>query len=689
MSTVDLQKAREEAATLEARLIILRQRARACARSMQDRGTDRSGRNAAGVSWAQARMKAEKVELEFRAAQERVQELETERTGLTGRSDAPRQTSGRDRALPVAPVNDLADAPSDGPPGLPGATRGYTDDEGRATSGAYYTPRQAAEMLGTDVAEVNRLARRGELRGEWIRRQLWYAARPLEDLVRKRRGPTALAQSPEPRMMSPTAVRRSAGDPPGSVYRQPGYDPPIPKGGPVAGSTARYHTDEGATDAPKPKEGAPSTSPKCTYYTVEQVADKLGMKDAYEVWHLPNVGQLKIKGVKVGGRRVFSKEAVDKLVAEGEKARILQKRDTSAADGDERAARRPENEDRDESPRGAEDLYYTLEEAEALLGRNFYKAARRTLPTVTAEDQVWVKAAAVDNLVRGKYGGGKLYGAPKPRTVRLPSTTGRDGSGAPDERDLRALREANERLTEELRRVQGEHLREVQKMRRDVDQLSAELENVRRSPVDGAVGLRLKRERELRQEAERRAQVLEARLNEESLSRSGEARRLAALESEFDRSEARRKELEEVLASEKEKVRRLEESERLLDKVRRVLGGVGEVRPSGRDDNGAPEGAAELGHDEPSVELALRTPFGQVRFKPPFPLAEQDEELLRLIAREEELTAEQVRKHTGRRRAAADFEDLLDRLADEGMKDLIVEVSEDRYRFNPAALQDD
>ena len=37
---------------------------------------------------------------------------------------------------------------------------------------------------------------------------------------------------------------------------------------------------------------------------------------------------------------------------------------------------------------------------------------------------------------------------------------------------------------------------------------------------------------------------------------------------------------------------------------------------------------------------------------------------------------------------AADFgEDLLDRLADEGVVDLVVEVSEDRYRFNPSALQ--
>lgn len=884
----DLQKAREEAATLEARLVILRQRARASARSMQDRGTGRSGRNAAGSSWALARREAEKIEQELRAAQKRVQDLEKKQAVGAGRLHTSRQTDEKDRSsgatelrnntlyytheqaarrlgisalelealvssgelravsvggrqlFPTASVNKLADTPSKE---SSGAARASTEnqeranDEGRRTE-LYYTLQQAAEMLGLDVSGVGRLVSRGDLPVEWVNKQIWYPARPLEDLVRRKFGPGRLARAPEPQLIS-----ASSGSPkstPSATMPRQSKDSPSTKSRSVVKSRADYYTvDEvarklnkphheiwrlafsgkllaepvgdqrlflkrpvddlidsrkfatgglslrGTTDTPKlgkdssskPSESAeyytveqvaekfgmddvddvwhalyvgrlkveevrregqrvfskrgidallragealrasetevipevtaasslteanappkPKADPSSTsvgsneYYTVEQVAEKLGMDNPHEVWHLPNVGQLKMKSGKIAGQRVFSKEAVDKLISERKGAQAPRSESLQQAVGDERTPSGPANgaevEGTDE---GRGDPYYTPAQAEGILGKSFYKAARKTIPTITVGDRVWVKAEAVDSLAMRKYGGRKLHGAPTPHQVQVPKGDDEEVSLPPSHTDLQGLRETNERLTRELQREREERSRETQRMRRNMDQLEAELENVRRSSGDGALGLRLRRERELRQEAERHAQELHARLDEEKRSNSGRARRLAALEAELDHGETRRKELEDALSAEKVKTLRLERSERLLDEMRRLLGAVEEdAGPSQPDTESTSTKAAEHAPGKSADELQLRTPFGQVSFFPPFPLDEQDEELLRLIAKEDELTAEQIRRHTGRRRAAGELEDLLDRLADEGVNDLVVEVSEDRYRFNPAALQ--
>lgn len=62
----DPQEIRRVPAHVEARLIILRNRERAAAHSMQDRGKSRVARDAAAITWAQAHREAEKLELEFR-----------------------------------------------------------------------------------------------------------------------------------------------------------------------------------------------------------------------------------------------------------------------------------------------------------------------------------------------------------------------------------------------------------------------------------------------------------------------------------------------------------------------------------------------------------------------------------------------------------------------------------------------
>lgn len=886
----ELQKARQEAATLEARLVILRQRARAGARSMQDRGTDRSGRSAAGASWAYARLEAEKVERELRAAQKKVQELESKPVVATGRPQASGQTVEDDRPtgvtelrnntlyytheqaarrlgvsiseiealitfgtllmvevggkslLAAQSVHGLANDRSDKKVDSTGAILASSGKEermpgeGLRREAYYYTPRQAAEMLGVSLTEVNELRRRNVLSSVSIDKHLWYSAVPLEDLVRQKCGPGKLARAPDPQPIRTRVTRQSKEGTRAATSQPSSKGCTGSKDVPTAEVKTRYYTSEevsqklgktsrevwnmalsgelrvetvggqrlfckrsvdnltasgepvgdagkttGATDSggsptsqfneadeyytveqvaqklgmddaddvlhalyigrlkleevrrggqrvfskrsidsllraseasqvpqaedilevaaasglteanapPKPKADSSSASAGSNeYYTVEQVAEKLGMYNADEVWHMPNVGQLKMKGGRVGGQRVFSKAAVDKLVSKHEEAQTSQGKSSSQASIVEQTTSGGEYERRAVGLR-SEDFYYTPAQAARILGRHFYRGVRDTLPTVTVGDRIWVNAEAVNNLAEQKYGVGKLHNAPTPHRLLVPKSAAQEEGKGFSQVDLGALRAANERLVRELQREREERSREVQRMRRDVDQLEAELENFRRSSGDGALGLRLRRERELRQEAERRALELHARLDEEKLSNSGTAERLAALEAELDHGETRRKALEEALYAEKEKTLRLEKSERLLNEMRRLLGATEDAGALKPDTESTSTKAAEHAPGKGAGELQLRTPFGQVFFMPPFPLAKQEEELLRLIAKEDELTAEQLRRYTGRRRVVGELEDLLDRLADEGVNDLVVEVSEDRYRFNPAVLQDD
>jgi hypothetical protein len=84
--------------------------------------------------------------------------------------------------------------------------------------------------------------------------------------------------------------------------------------------------------------------------------------------------------------------------------------------------------------------------------------------------------------------------------------------------------------------------------------------------------------------------------------------------------------------------------------------------------------------------LVLTTPYGRYVFDPPFPLSDQESELLRFVACEVEATEDQIRRNKGRR-ALQTLNALLDRLADEGMNP-ILEVN-DRYGFDRSILQSD
>ncbi len=77
----------------EARLLILRQRALAAARSMRDRGKGKEARDAAETEWARARRESERLEQGSHATREHTREPKPKPTVGNGGSDAPTGTN--------------------------------------------------------------------------------------------------------------------------------------------------------------------------------------------------------------------------------------------------------------------------------------------------------------------------------------------------------------------------------------------------------------------------------------------------------------------------------------------------------------------------------------------------------------------------------------------------------------------
>jgi hypothetical protein len=251
--------------------------------------------------------------------------------------------------------------------------------------------------------------------------------------------------------------------------------------------------------------------------------------------------------------------------------------------------------------------------------------------------------------------------------------------------EVRAEKEEKERLTEELEQECKEHQKDVRNAQYQIDQLDAELLNIRMSTNKTVLDARLKQERQLREEAERWARELEAQLDKESVLSSERERLFADMEEKLTQSEARNQELEQSLVSEREKVRRIENDARVLAEVRRLLGAENR-RPSETVEETLASGSTARSEREAPGELLIETQHGPWVFRPPFDLEEGEVELIRLVAGEEEITAEQIKRKTGRRRAADDLDELLDRLHEAGLEP-IKEVN-DRYSLDPDFLQD-
>ena len=133
----------------EARLLILRSRQLAAARSMQDRGKGRQARDAAAADWARTRGEAERLQRGPQAAPDPARRPKTERTPAENR---PKPSKATNRA-PARPPR----APSSPPPDAPSAPAA------RAAGKAAVPPREAA---GHHQRGIGRVPRRADHAGE-------------------------------------------------------------------------------------------------------------------------------------------------------------------------------------------------------------------------------------------------------------------------------------------------------------------------------------------------------------------------------------------------------------------------------------------------------------------------------------------------------------------------------------------
>ena len=143
----------------EARLLILRQRARTAARSMRDRGRGNDAREAAAADWAAARREAERLEREPYPVRGRIQEPETERAVFKGRSDTPRIKGGS-----PAPASPTRPSPPSSASPKPGERRAE-GPSGRPSGGDRRNPARQARgatngYRAKTAHEVSRISRR-------------------------------------------------------------------------------------------------------------------------------------------------------------------------------------------------------------------------------------------------------------------------------------------------------------------------------------------------------------------------------------------------------------------------------------------------------------------------------------------------------------------------------------------------
>jgi hypothetical protein len=173
---------------------------------------------------------------------------------------------------------------------------------------------------------------------------------------------------------------------------------------------------------------------------------------------------------------------------------------------------------------------------------------------------------------------------------------------------------------------------------------------------------------------------IQSELEKERVQRESLENSVRAAKAEHDDVQKLMSSKEQAITQAREQAREFEKEKNLLDQVRLILGD----QPASETSD-TPATAEDT--DDEAQEYVLDTPDGKYTFSAPFTLEDEDLELLQLIARYGELTADQIRKQTGRRRAVGDLDDLLDNLEEQGIR--LIEVSEDRYRLDVTKLQSD
>jgi len=648
---------------------------------------------------------------------------------LVNRGELPAVSIDKHRWLPAKAVEDLV-REKYGPGNLTHAPQPHILDK----SENYYTVDEVAQRLGRGHHEIWRMAYMGKLRVDAVGDQRLFLKQSVDGFLRN----------------------------------------------------AELSADNGneALDAPtSDKSTLTSLADRHGHYTVREAAEKLG-KSPDEVWEMVYRGELSVS--TVNGERVFPKRDVDDLASK-DHPEPVQSKTSHLSEGKGSEMQTSQGSEAAMS----EDRYYTPGQAARLLDKDPYKINRmiyrKELPIVRVDDVRWIPEQSVENLMPKSAQRRWERHEDRPKAIReseiqksdLPNrneqevdkkadkledssnsvkpeahvhlSTPEDASevtSAPSQSqseaglkeevemlrdELRAEKERNQRLTQELDQERADRAQEIQNARYEIDRSSAQTENLRRDYAMQSETLQedLEEERRRRIERELRVEELQDQLEEEKRSRGvvkgvvgslrglishendgedverqdlelalDEAKRrleeeknrqrkneewLGDLRSKLEQNEARKKELEEALSSEKGKMLRLEEEKHMLDEIRRVLG-TDTSQPSERAETATPVDARKEESDKSNSELLINTRHGQWNFRPPFDLEGDEIELLRLVAGEDEITAEQIKTKSGRRRAADDLDELLDRLHAAGVEP-IKEIN-DRYSFDPNFLQD-
>ncbi len=297
------------------------------------------------------------------------------------------------------------------------------DDQATRDDGAYYyTPKQAAEILATDLFEVDRLVREGMFPAKSVDRYRWIPAKPFENFVRRQYGAGRLAKAPEPRKVQSQEDKV-----------QKDHEPP--KAAMKKGGKAKSRRAQGTRPLNRKKKSSPQTSSygdiweaavqrNSAYYTGEEAAELLGITSD-DVRYLAFLG--KLKEVAIDGERVFSKRVVEALLAEQKSSKPPQARDFRSpaehreslpekvteprANGDAEIDRGSSRGSKAPTPTG---YYYTPSQAAELLGKNsaaiYQMIGQKSLPAVRLDTRkyqwipanVVIPADAVENLLSGK-----------------------------------------------------------------------------------------------------------------------------------------------------------------------------------------------------------------------------------------------------------------------------------------------
>ncbi|CAA9332379.1 MAG: hypothetical protein AVDCRST_MAG93-6253, partial [uncultured Chloroflexia bacterium] len=184
---------------------------------------------------------------------------------------------------------------------------------------------------------------------------------------------------------------------------------------------------------------------------------------------------------------------------------------------------------------------------------------------------------------------------------------------------------------------------------------------------------------------EAESKSLKSELEEEKNRRLRQEEWVIDLQAKLEATETQLREFRESLGSEQEKILQLEKEKSVLDEIRLLLSPMA-TGPVARTESVAATDVTDVEPEPNSADLQIQTRHGLWIFRPPFTLESDEVELIRLVAGEDEIKAEQIKRRTGRRRSVDDLDELLDRLLAEGMEP--IKESNDTYSFDPDFLQD-